>query len=230
MISYLWERNFKNLNLIFNLCFAFLLVSVANAQSPLQPGYKVFSYPAYPALGFKPNNCQERINPNFKQFGIQCLCDTYGGDAEHEGYADPPYPQKSNEAGVSRRCLDPSKWVEKKRQEEIAKQEKEAKAAKEQQAKQNELNREKTARIEHLKRVCKGRPKATVQALEGLSRDLQVNPRTIEIVRTEIVGSYVMGSACFVTLYTPKGSIDYLAWEFDSNGTITMFFPANGFM
>jgi hypothetical protein len=230
MISYLWQRNFKNLNLIFKLCFVFLVVSVAHAQSPLQPGYKVFSYPAYPALGFKPNNCQERTDPNFRQLGIQCHCDAYEGDNVKEGYADPSFPQKSNEPGVTNRCLDPSKWVEKKRREEIAKQEGEAKAAKEQQAKQNELNREKVARIEYLKRVCKGRPKATVQALEGLSRDLQVNPRTIEIVRTEIVGSYVMGAACFVTLYTPKGSIDYLAWEFDSNGTITMFFPANGFM
>ena len=224
MISYLWQRNFKNLNLIFKLCFAFLVVTAANAQSPLQPGYKVFSYPAYPALGFKPNNCQERIIPNFKQFGIQCLCDTYEGDNEREGYADPPYPQKSNEAGVSRRCLDPSKWVEKKRQEEIAKQEGEAKAAKEQQAKQNELNREKTARIESLKRVCKGRPKVSIQALEAISRDLQVNPRTIEVVRAEMQGVVVFGAACFVTLYTPRGSVEYMAWEFDNNGTIVHFY------
>lgn len=223
MIPYLWNRRYKKLNLIFKLCFAFLVVTAANAQSPLQPGYKVFSYPAYPALGFKPNNCQERISPNSKQFGIQCLCDTYEGDNEREGYADPPYPQKSNEAGVSRRCLDPSKWVEKKRQEEIVKQEKEAKAAKEQQAKLDELNREKTAHFERLKRVCKGRPKASIQALEAVSRDLQVNPRTIEIVRTEIVGIYVMGATCIVTLYTPRGSFDYMAWEFDNNGTITHF-------
>jgi hypothetical protein len=224
MISYLWQRNFKNLNLIFKLCFVFLVVSAANAQSPLQPGYKVFSYPAYPALGFKPNNCQERINPNFKQFGIQCLCDTYGGDAEHEGYADPPYPQKSNEAGVSRRCLDPSQWVEKKRREEIAKKEKEAKESKERLAMLDELNREKTARIESLKRVCKGRPKVSIQALESISRDLQVNPRTIEVVRAEMQGVVVFGAACFVTLYTPRGSVEYMAWEFDNNGTITHFY------
>jgi hypothetical protein len=223
MISYLWQRNFKNLNLIFKLCFVFLVVSVANAQSPLQPGYKVFSYPAYPALGFKPNNCQERINPNF-QLGIQCLCDTYGGDAEHEGYADPPYPQKSNEAGVSRRCLDPSKWVEKKRREEIAKQEGEAKAAKEHRANLDEMNREKTARIESLKKVCKGRPKVSIQALEAISRDLQVNPRTIEVVRAEMQGVVVFGAACFVTLYTPRGSVNYMAWEFDNNGTIVHFY------
>lgn len=230
MISYLWQRNFKNLNLICKLCFVFLVVSEAHAQSPLQPGYKVFSYPAYPALGFKANNCQERISAPFKELGIQCHCDAYAGDNEREGYADPPYPKKSNEAGVSRRCLDPAKWVEKKRQEEIANQEWEAKLEKEQRAKKDEEDRRKTAYIENLKRVCKGRPKVTMQALEGVSSQLQVHPRTVEVVRAQIVGSYVMGAACFITLYTPKGSVEYLAWKFDSSGTITMFLPTAGFM
>ena len=230
MISYLWQRKFKNFNLICKLCFIFVVVSVAHAQSPLQPGYKVFSYPAYPALGFKATKCQERTDPNFKQLGIQCHCDTYEGDNEREGYANPSFPHKSNEPGVTNRCLDPAKWVEKKRQEEIAKQAEDAAAAQAERAKKDEEDRRKTAYIEYLKKVCKGRPKVTMQALEGVSSQLQVHPRTIEIARTQIVGSYVMGAACFVTLYTPKGSVDYLAWNFDSDGTITMFLSIDGFM
>ncbi len=71
----------------------------------------VFNYPSFSSLGItKPNTCTESISPHFQQLGIQCRCDNY-----YDGYG-----YKSNEPGVTTRCIPPSTWLSQKRQEEAS--------------------------------------------------------------------------------------------------------------
>ena len=105
---------------------------------------RLFSYTSYPALGItKPNICTESVAPYFKQLGIQCRCDNY-----HNGYG-----YRSNEPGVTTRCIPPEEWLAKKRQEEIdrnkrAHEERQRKIEAERERERTRPQREAQARYE----------------------------------------------------------------------------------
>lgn len=100
----------------YSFTFLFLIVILLTGCSSTSPKTSqqalVFNYTSYPALGItKPNICTESVAPYFKQLGILCRCNNY-----HNGYG-----YRSNEPGVTTRCIPPSEWLAKKRQEEIDK-------------------------------------------------------------------------------------------------------------
>jgi hypothetical protein len=90
------------------------MVSFISACSTPSPNTKqqtpVFSYPRYPALDItKTNTCTESVAPYFQQLGIQCRCNNYPNG----------YSYRSNEPGVTTRCIPPKQWLAQKREEEI---------------------------------------------------------------------------------------------------------------
>ena len=123
--------------------FVFLNSCSAPSQNVVRQ-VPVFNYPSYPSLGItKPNTCTESIAPYFQQLGIQCRCNNY-----YDGYG-----YESNEPGVTTRCMQPSVWLSKKRQEEAdqnqrAREEQQAKLAKEREWERTRPQREANARYQ----------------------------------------------------------------------------------
>lgn len=99
---------------IASIICLFLTVSFISACSapPTKPKQQVlvFHYPSYPALDYaKPNTCTESVAPYFPDLGIQCRCNNYP-----DGYG-----YRTNEPGVTTRCIPPKQWLAQKRQEEL---------------------------------------------------------------------------------------------------------------
>lgn len=99
---------------IASIICLFLAVNFISACSSPSPNTRqqttVFSYPSYPALDIaKPNICTESVAPYFPQLGIQCRCNNYP-----DGYG-----YRSNEPGVTTRCIPPTQWLTQKREEEL---------------------------------------------------------------------------------------------------------------
>lgn len=123
------------------LAFSFLSSCSSSSQNTNRQA-PVFNYPSYPALGItKPNTCTESVAPYFQELGIQCRCNNY-----YDGYG-----YKSNERGVTTRCMQPSDWLAKKRQEEAiqsqrAREEQQRKIAAEREWERTRPQREAQAR------------------------------------------------------------------------------------
>jgi hypothetical protein len=101
----------RHITILCILPFLIFLSSCGGNSQNTERSVPVFNYPSYPALGItKPNSCTESIAPYFQQLGIQCRCNNY-----YDGYG-----YKTNEPGVTTRCMQPSDWLAQKRREEAA--------------------------------------------------------------------------------------------------------------
>ena len=64
-----------------------------------------------------------------------------------------------------------------------------------------------------------------MEAIEGLSSELQVDPDRIRLVRVEFAPDNFTGPTCFATFYTPRGSVGAVVINFTSDGAIETVMP-----